>query len=279
MRSMPDAQPPRMQQHFIEGAPRLHYSLSGANGLPTLVLLHGSTQHARAWDDLTPMLPDYRVAALDLRGHGESEWNGTYSPDDYLDDVDRLIDVLDVRSVVLAGHSMGSLIAMRYTAARPDRVSAAIFVDIDARPPDSQGENLHRAGARDGLSFDSVDEARARVTRLRPDAQDDAVERIMAANFLPRGDGYIEGYDRQTLAQFAPWDNRELLAGIECPTLVLRGGESTVHGRDAADEIMRILPNAQFHEFPELSHMLHLEAPAQVASVMRDFLRETDNGA
>ncbi|HJM88924.1 MAG TPA: alpha/beta hydrolase [Dehalococcoidia bacterium] len=276
---MPDAQPSRMQHHFIEGVPRLHYSLSGQGDLPTLVLLHGSTQHARAWDDVAPKLPEYRVAALDLRGHGESEWNGAYSPDDYLNDVDRLIDVLDVPSVALAGHSMGSLIAMRYTAARPDRVSAAIFVDIDARPPDSQGENLHRAGARDGLSFDSSDEAWARVTRLRPDAQDDAVERIMAANFLPRGGGYIEGYDRQTLAQFAPWDNRELLTGIECPTLVLRGGASMVHSRDAADEMMRTLPNGRFHEFPNLSHLLHLEQPEQIAAAMHGFLRETGNGA
>ena len=276
---MPDAQPPRMQHHFIEGAPRLHYSLSSANSPPTLVLLHGSTQHAGAWNDVVPMLPDYRVAALDLRGHSESEWNGAYSPDDYLNDVDRLIGALDVPSIALAGHSMGSLIAMRYTAARPDRVSAAIFVDIDARPPDSQDENLRRAGAPDGLSFDSTDEARASIKRLRADVADGTLQRLMSANFLARGDGYIECYDRQTLAQFAPWDNRELLAKIECPTLVLRGGESTVHSRDAGDEMMCTLPNAEFHEFPKLSHMLHLEQPAEVAASIDIFLRETGNGA
>ena len=276
---MPDAQPSRMQHHSFEGAPRLHYSLSGANSLPPLVLFHGSTQHAKARDDVAPMLSDYHVAALDLRGHGESEWNGAYSPGDYLDDVDRLINALDVPSVALAGHSMGSVIAMRYTAARPDRVSAMIFVDIDARPPDSQVENMHRDGARDGLRFDFADEARARIKRLRSDLADRTLQRLMAANFLPRGEGYIEDYDRQTLAQFAPWDNRKLLAAIECPTLVLRGDESTVHSRGAADEIMRTLPNARFHEFPEFTHMLHLEEPAQVAAVIRDFLRETSNGA
>jgi pimeloyl-ACP methyl ester carboxylesterase len=42
------------------------------------------------------MLSDYHVAALDLRSHGESEWNVAYSPDDYLNDVDRLIDALNV---------------------------------------------------------------------------------------------------------------------------------------------------------------------------------------
>jgi pimeloyl-ACP methyl ester carboxylesterase len=130
---------------------------------------------------------------------------------------------------------MGSLIAMRYTAARLDRVSAAIFVDIDARPPDSQGENLRRSGAHDGLSFDSTDEARASIKRPRADVADGTLQRLMSANFLTRGDGGIAGYDRRTLAQFAPWDNRELLAKIECPTLVLRGGESTVHSRETGN--------------------------------------------
>ena len=51
----------------------------------------------------------------------------------------------------------------------------------------------------------------------------------------PSFDAFRECYDRGTLAQFHVWDNRELLPGIECPSLVLRGAQSTVHGAEAAD--------------------------------------------
>jgi pimeloyl-ACP methyl ester carboxylesterase len=228
------------------------------------------------WDGVVSSLDGFRVAALDLRGHGKSERNGAYQPDDYASDVERLLTALDAPSVAIIGHSMGSLVAMRYLGQRPGSAWAAGFIDIDARPPDHQAVTLHTGGARPGLAFDTLDEARARVERLRPGADDDLLERMLRASFIEQDGRFIECYDRATLAQFAPWDNRELLRAIDVPALVMRAGESTVHGAEAAIEMVEILPDGRFHEVPGASHMLHVERPDEVGAVLAGFLNSAN---
>lgn len=263
----------QLQHHCLDGSPRLHYTLTGAAQERTVVLLHGSTQHAGAWDDVAALLTGYRIAALDLRGHGESDWNGAYAPAGYLSDLTRMVDALDAPRVALIGHSMGSLVSMQYASQRPERLWAVGFVDIDARPPDSQAENLHTAGARSGRTYATLEEARERMKRLRPDAEGPVLERMRRASLIEGDDGaFRECYDRGTLAQFHQWDNRELLPGIECPSLVLRGSESTVHGAAAAAEMTEALPDSTFHEVASASHLLHVERPNEVAKVLQAFL-------
>ncbi len=263
----------QLQHHYLDGSPRLHYTLTGASQERTVVLLHGSTQHAGAWDDVAALLTGYRLASLDLRGHGGSEWNGAYSPAGYLSDVARMVDALDRPRVALIGHSMGSLVAMQYASQRLERLWAAGFVDIDARPPDSQAEHLHTAGAREGRTYATVEEAEQRMRRLRPDADGPVIERMRRASLIEGDDGaFRECYDRGTIAQFHQWDNRELLPGITCPSLVLRGAESAVHGAEAAAAMTAALPDATFHEIEHASHLLHVERPEAVAEVLQRFL-------
>ena len=268
----------QLQHHYLDGSPRLHYTLTAGPPERTVVLLHGSTQHAGAWDDVAALLTGYRLVALDLRGHGASEWDGAYSPADYLSDVTRMVDALDQPRVAqpriaLIGHSMGSLVAMQYASQRLDRLWAAGFVDIDARPPDSQAENLHTAGAREGRTYATLEEAEQRMRRLRPNTDGPVIERMRRASLIEGDDGaFRECYDRGTLAQFHQWDNRDLLPGITCPSLVLRGAQSAVHGAEAAAEMTAALPEATCHEVEHASHLLHVERPEAVAAVLQRFL-------
>ena len=183
------------------------------------------------------------------------------------------MDTLGASSIALVGHSMGSLVAMRYAARHPGAVWAAAFIDIDARPPDLQGNSLRTAGRRPGRAFDTAAQARARIERLVPGAHDDLIERMMRSSFIEHEGRFRECYDRRTLAQFARWDNRELLSAIDVPALVLRGGDSAIHGAQAAAEMVAALPDGRFHEFPGGSHMLHIEQPTAVRTVLADFLR------
>lgn len=263
----------------IEGAPRLHYLAWRAGAGPPVLLLHGSTQHARVWDRVAQRLNGYSAMALDLRGHGQSEWSGSYDPEDYLRDVDRAIDRLadgaEGERVALVGHSMGSLIAMRYAAERPQRVWAAVFIDIDARVPEHQVETLHAAGARPAQAYETREQARERVAKRNPGAPDTVIERLVSAGFLQSDDGRcIESYDRRTLAEFARWDNRKLLPRITCPVLVVRGGATIVHGEGAAREMVDALPDARFHELPGADHMLHVSHAEELASLLSAFLDE-----
>ena len=108
---------------------------------PTVVLLHGLTEAGTAWPDLVAHWGDaWNVLAPDLRGHGQSprftEGELANAPEVMLADVVQILDGQPDR-VVLVGHSLGGLFALRAAVARPDRVVALILED-PARPDGSR---------------------------------------------------------------------------------------------------------------------------------------------
>lgn len=98
-----------------------------------LMLLHGWTCDSNDWIGQFPVFESkYRVVAPDLRGHGRSEVMppGTYTPADYVRDIETLIATrYPGQTFIIMGHSMGAQIAARLAAKRPDLVSAVVSVD------------------------------------------------------------------------------------------------------------------------------------------------------
>src|SRR5436853_7236675 len=88
----------------------LHYAEWGDAANPPMVLLHGFMAHARTWDLFARDLArDYRVLALDQRGHGDTgpAPGDSYATDDYVGDVERFAAALGLGRFVLVGMSMG----------------------------------------------------------------------------------------------------------------------------------------------------------------------------
>jgi len=87
----------------VDGA-RLHLLDWGGDGRTPLLLLHGFTGHAHAWDTLSIALqPHFHVYALDQRGHGESDPADTYNAIAAFDDISGAADQLGLSSLVLVG--------------------------------------------------------------------------------------------------------------------------------------------------------------------------------
>jgi pimeloyl-ACP methyl ester carboxylesterase len=107
---------------------------SGPERLP-VVCLHGLTRSSRDFEEVAPWIAarGRRVLALDIRGRGRSAWDPTptnYHPGTYAVDVAGMLDSLGVACAVFVGTSMGGLITMIMSAARPELVSAAILNDV-----------------------------------------------------------------------------------------------------------------------------------------------------
>lgn len=102
---------------------------SGTN----VMLLHGWTCDSHDWSWQLPLFESkYRVVVPDLRGHGRSEVmpSGSYSPADYVTDIEALILAgYQGHKFVLVGHSMGAQIATRLAVKRPDLVRAVVSID------------------------------------------------------------------------------------------------------------------------------------------------------
>src|SRR5437867_10563391 len=121
---------PRDRYLLVEGL-RLHVLDWGGDGRTPLLLLHGFTGHAHAWNTLSIALqPHFHVFALDQRGHGDSDPAEVYDPVVAFDDISGVVDQLGVTSLVIVGLSMGGRNAMYFAAKRPDAVQRLDVIDI-----------------------------------------------------------------------------------------------------------------------------------------------------
>ena len=165
---------------------RLHYLDWGNEEAPPMLLLHGTSSHARVWDHFGAALSDaFHVVALDARGHGDSE-----SPPDYLtgyrqeywiSDIDGIVSALNLKPMVLVGLSTGANNAMHYTAAHPEAVERLIVIEM--------GPEVMRAG----VASVSV----GKPSREEFDTQEEGMQFLMAGN--RRADPELFSYSCQNI--------------------------------------------------------------------------------
>ncbi len=140
------------EREVTVGGIRLAYQVSGAPDAAPMLLLHALGEQGTTWTPVTARLAErYRVFALDLRGHGSSDWPGTYSFQLMRDDVVGLLEQLGLREVTLVGHSMGGTVAYLVAMARPDQVDRLIIEDV---PPPFPRERAIPGRPAGPLDFD-----------------------------------------------------------------------------------------------------------------------------
>jgi pimeloyl-ACP methyl ester carboxylesterase len=121
---------PKSNWADFEGS-RIHfYDIGNSKNRKALVFIHGWTCNADFWKDSYSSFPSYRIIALDLIGHGESDKPKTsYSMDYFAQAVDAVMKKAKVQQAVLVGHSMGTPVARQFYRLYPERTLAIIAVD------------------------------------------------------------------------------------------------------------------------------------------------------
>lgn len=97
---------------------------------PPIILIHGLASDHNIWAGIIPFLQeDYRVIAVDLRGHGSSsKTSGPYSMELFSRDICSLLDSLNIRQAHFIGHSMGGAVAQEIAINNPDRVISLTLI-------------------------------------------------------------------------------------------------------------------------------------------------------
>src|SRR3974390_578712 len=106
-----------VSHYFYSHRLKLQFWDWGASDKPALILVHGTRDHARSWDQVARVLcKDYHVYALDLRGHGNSAWapGALYSISEHVLDLSVLLDIINDFPIRLMGHSLGGSIVLHY---------------------------------------------------------------------------------------------------------------------------------------------------------------------
>jgi len=263
-----------LDHHLVVDGRRLHVLDWGGDDRTPLLLLHGFTGHAHAWDTLSIALqPHFHVYALDQRGHGESDPADIYTAVAAFDDISGVVDRLGLTSFVLIGLSMGGRNAMYFTSKRPDRVQRLVVVDIG--PEISKRAALPFAGPPEPDTWESIEQAAQHLYRANAYPGIHYYRWVVSHSLRRRADGALVWAwhpsikERRAQADVDWWS---LLRSITPPTLVLRGAESHVLDRDIAERMAKELPRGKFIEIPRAVHTLHEDNPEAVLAALKDFL-------
>jgi pimeloyl-ACP methyl ester carboxylesterase len=201
---------------------------------PAVVLLPGTGATAEDWDVVATKLSGERpVFAVDLRGHGRSEWPGTYSIQLFADDVSGTLEHFGDAPVDLVGHSLGGLVACKVAASSPARVRTLVLEDVGLPHP----RPVATPGRPEGqLPFDW-----AVVEQVRPE---------------------IDNPDPS-------WG--DIVGDIQAPTLVIAGGSRSSVPQSHVSELVERLANGQLVTI-EAGHLVHENRPDEFIHQLRTFI-------
>lgn len=250
------------------------------DGSPIL-LVHSAIVNRHSWDPVVPHLTvaGYRVLRYDMRGFGDS----TSEPVEFIAHQDLLavLDFFGVRRAALGGNSMGAHFAIDAVLAAPDRFVALIWVGggingFDKNPsPDEEALFEAEGAAEEAGDWDLAAEL---DTRIWVDGWVDGVNQP-ATRVDPAVREAIKRWDRELLEPGREYGNRikaapaiDRLGEIEIPTLVAIGDLDTSGTRASAEVLAEGVAGARLVHFVNAAHIIGMEAPAELAAAMLDFL-------
>ncbi|NGM21525.1 alpha/beta fold hydrolase [Roseomonas stagni] len=269
--------PNREASRFVQAAGlRWHVQVMGQG--PVLLLLHGTAAATHSWRALMPLLADhFTVVAPDLPGHGFTQpvTGPRLSLPGMAASVGALLQVMQMKPALVAGHSAGAAILLRM--ALDQRIAPASIISLNGalQPLGDQHAAFFTRTARllVGLPFvPSLFAWRAADKAVAERLLTDTGSRIEAAGVdyyarLFRHSGHLAA----ALGMMANWDLVPLLRDLPrlAPRLVLVvGAKDRAVPPAQAERVRARLPTARIVTLPGLGHLAHEEAPDQAAAII-----------
>ncbi len=267
---------------------KLHYVTQGEGIL--MLMLHGFPEFWYSWRHQIPeFAKNYQVVALDLRGYNDSDKPKTqsaYVMDEFVKDIEGVIQGLGYESCVLVGHDWGGAIAWNFAYAHPDMVEKLIILNLPHPAKFSQGLSTPQQLLRSYYIFlfqlpllpelvlqASDYEAITKVIQgkaFNKNAFTTADLEVYKEAAAKRGAiTAMLNYYRNIFQQRLFNKNWSLL---EVPTLMIWGEEDTALGKELTYGTQDYVRNLQIKFIPNSGHWVQQERPELVTEYMREFL-------
>lgn len=233
-----------------------------------VILIHGAGGTHLHWPPEIRRLPEQRIFAIDLPGHGKSEGVGKQSIQEYAQVVFDFMDEKYLPSATIVGHSMGSAIAMTMALTTPDRVLAL---------------GLIGSGGRLRVAPSILENASSEATFPL------AIKMIHDSAFGPSANPRLRELAAQRMSEIRPtvlhgdfiacneFDVIEELPMINIPTLIVCGKEDKMTPLRYSQLLGESISNAELVVIDGAGHMVMLEEPHQVADALVNFFSKIKN--
>lgn len=230
----------------------------------SLIALHAHWMEAVTYTQFAAALaPNWRVIALDQRGHGYSDHARSYTREDYLGDLVALFEHLEIDKAVLLGNSLGGVNAYQFAARHPERVKALVIEDIGT---------VFAVDASFALAWEGTFASREALAerigqRLLP---------YLLDSFRHTTEGWQLAFDpHETLASqlqlngdhWADW------LATSCPALLIRGQESQLTTQAHVEQMAARRPNTHLITL-DGGHVVHVDNPSGFTDTVRKFLHD-----
>lgn len=269
----PSIDPLRHSHVKLSTGIQMHYAEQGRESGEPVILLHGYSDSWFSFSRVLPLLPDdYRVFALDLRGHGQSDQPASgYGLDDLAADVVAFMDAKGIARATIVGHSMGGFVAQQVALAAPRRVSRLVIV----------------SSARTPRAFTGLDEFKQVVSTLEDPVPHEFVEEFQRSTvYQPVPAAFMDGVIAESKRLPARvW--RGIMDGLlelppavslgrsGIPALVAWGEKDAWPPRAEQDSLVAMLGTARLKVYREIGHAPHWERPDEFAQDLRQFIAWT----
>jgi pimeloyl-ACP methyl ester carboxylesterase len=276
----PDRVPP-VRRETVEVAPDRRVSaLVWGRGAAQVVLVHGGAQNAHTWDRVALLL-GRPLVAVDLAGHGHSDWRADrdYSPRSHAVDLASVVRGLAPRASAVVGMSIGGLACVALAAAHPELVRRLVLVDV------TPGSRAAAAGAivrfvHDAPRPATFEQLVEYALAALPGADPVALRRGLFHNARQDADGswtwrhHLGSLDEDEVLRVAPtfpalWRD---LAPSRAPLLLVRGGRSPAVADADVEMLRRLRPDARVELVEEAGHSVQSDRPEQMAELLNRFL-------
>ena len=230
---------------------------------PAIILLHGEGGNHLDWPPELRRLPQQRIYAPDLPGHGKSEGIGRQSIADYAGCILEFMDELKLRKAMFVGHSMGGAIALQMALHHSRRTlgiavinaGSSLHISTDLLHNTSNTDTLPLAIKAIGdLAFSSEADPRLKDATMRH--MNEIRSSVLHSDFLACDS----------------FDVTSQLGRVKTPTLIVSGSEDRVVPAHLLQTMHQKIKNSLLHSIDGAGHMVMLESPLVVANILQFFL-------
>ena len=245
-----------------------------------IVALHGFTGSASTWRNLANSLPNVRIVAIDLMGHGKTmvpESASRFSMDEQVKDLEEIFTQLRLEKFTLLGYSMGGRIALSYALAYPERIERLMLESASPGLRTSK-ERIERC-QRDNMLADKIEmngiasfvDAWENIPLFESQKRlPESVQHALRKERLAQCEAGLAGSLRGIGTGMQP-SNWPFLGQLDMPVLLITGSMDEKFCK-IATEITALCKNAQHVTVNDAGHAIHVENPAEFATIVKKYL-------
>ena len=262
---------------------RFHFQLLGKEQGPKLVFLHGLMGSLANWKPTARAFENkYQILLYDQRGHGRSfQPDSGFRPEDYAEDLERILDELAWEEINLVGHSMGGRNAICFAARNMHRVNKLVVEDIGPNADPARIQQIHRLLQGVPLPFENRFVARdffrgEFLEKFSQEPNIQALAKYLHSNLKAndRGEMVWKFSSKAILETMEAGRSRDYWTQwrkISAPSLLLRGEHSRELPPSIYEQMLDENPRAQGRVIRGAGHWIHSEQLESFTQSLQDF--------